>query len=878
LSDDKTESTSGESEGGGDEGERKSQVTAVTTRKPSSPKLGKVIPLPTKREVDALHMSQLTASGLTAETIELAKLYSEYHHQRIAELLQRRVWPRAAGGALVLPFYLPGESEPYAYRIRPDSPRVERKKNGKERAVKYDQASDAGLLVYFTPRASAGGWYRDETLPLHWTEGEKKALALDQLGLPCVGLTGIWNWLDADHREATNEKRLHPLISKHVHVAGRRHVIVYDYDVAQDEKKTRAARELAGLLRAGGAAEVRFVHPPDAGEKGIDDYLAKYGEAATRTLLSTASEIEAIAPDAPLPRLRSLKPLRDAPLDESLRMPEGYELRRDGSLWAEAASARGSDTLVSRLPLYLTRWLVDHYSGELRAEFTYARSDDQWVTMAASARALRDLRTMVAELAPYGVPVTSMSAGRVIEWLDAFDHANPQLPRIACVPSGGWHRVDGVPVFASHTIIAPAEARVEVVVDSRGDRRRIFEALAPRGSLAEHVCALSKAWAADSTCAIAICAAFAATLLEPLRAPNFAVHFGGESSRGKTSMLKIAASAFGDPHNPHWVPSWNTTAAGAEARASILCDLPQCYDEVGGNDVEETERLLYALINGRGRTRAARDMSTRESTTWRTVLLSTGERELAGDDTATGAKVRVIQLNVFRFGELGASDIDALVNDCAANSGSAGARWLKQLVEYDEWPRARAALAELTKRLRSKGLGDPLQGRVAAYYALLALTERFLAEWIGLGDRKGETMQEVFSNIGVSAPNERADAVQAVGARARELLEDWIQSDPDGFPELEERGTVGEFDAKSRGKVRHGFRRDGLIYLIPSEFRAWCLRNRLWALEVVRQWSRLGWTLHDTGRLDKQVRIGGRLSRFYVLYPHAESTFPEGST
>lgn len=857
---DTPEGTSGSDSGS--EGERRSAVHKKTT---STAHVGVVVPLPAKRELAENHITQLRASGLTPEQCALAALYSEHHPARLAELVDRRVWPRAQGGALVFPFYLPGAAEPYAYRVRPNNPRTEKRKNGKERAVKYDQASTAGLLVYFPPRACASEWYRDAARAVYWTEGEKKSLALDQLGYACVGLTGIWNWLDSPHRESTNEKRLHPHIAQHVTIAGRTHVIVYDYDVAQEDKKMRAARELAGVLRAAGATEVRFVHPPSADQKGVDDFLHAHGEDATRTLLSTAGDLEPIAPDAPLPRLRSLKPLKDAPLDESLRMPEGFELRRDGSLWAEAAAgnARARDTLVAHSPLYITRKLIDHYTAEERVEFAFARSDDHWVTMAASARAMRDSRTLVAELAMFGVPVTSTSAARVVDWLDAFDHANPQLARVVCMPTSGWHKVDGTAVFAAHTIYVPEGALTDAVVDSRGDRRRVFDALTPRGELEAHVDALRRAWSTDPTCALMICAAFAATLLEPLRAPNFAVHLAGDSSRGKTSQLKCAASVFGDPSNAHWLPSWNTTAAGAEARAAVLCDLPQCYDEVQG-DVEETERLLYSLVNGRGRTRASKDMQTREASTWRTVVLSTGERELAGDDTATGAKVRVLQFGVHGFGKLTASEVDALVEACTSNSGQVGSAWLKRLVSYDDWIGARAGLVEVTKRMRGEA-GDPLQGRVAAYYALLAVTERFTAEWIGLGNKKGETMTALFTGLGGgTGALERTSQVQNVGERARDLVHDWVLSDPDAFPELE--GPLGDYDARSKGKLRHGFRRDGLIFLIPSEFRSFCTRNRLWALEVVRQWSRSGWSLRDHGRLDKSVKIGGQTTRFYVLY------------
>lgn len=843
-----------------------------------------VVALPSKREVAAIDLANLAASGLTDDTIKLAKLYTEHHHQRIAELMQRRSWPRGQFSALVIPFFLPerpDDAQPFAYRVRPAVPRVERRGgNGKERVVKYDQASSAGLLVYFPPRTRTRGAYRDALEPLLWTEGEKKALLLDQLGFATVGLTGVWNWIDSAHSDTTREHRLHPHLMQHVVVSGREHVIVYDGDARKNDQVMKAAQRLAGVLIAAGATRVRFVCPPDdPGAKGIDDYHVKHGEAATRALLDTASPLEAIAPNAPLQRLRSLQALRDAPLDSALLLPDGYELQRDGSLWECARSQRKGDTRVTHTPMFLTRRLVDHYGGDERVELSYARGE-HWVSQVVSRKAAYDARTLVAEAVPFGAPVSSNTASKIVDWLDAFADANVNtIPRVAWVSTGGWHRIDGVRLFAARTPIAPQDAKVEVAIDARGDRRKMLAALEPLGKLDAHLEALRSAWGADPTCALVICAAFAATLLEPLGAPNFAVHLAGESSRGKTSMLKIAASVFGDPNNPHWLASWNVTATGAELRAVVLCDLPQCYDEVGGGDPQAVERMVYSLINGGGKTRAQRDMSMRETSSWRTIVLSTGEHELADESTATGAQVRVVQLPVRRFGELGATEIDALRDACAANAGQVGEEWLRSIVEHNAegWADARAKLASVTKALRGEAQ-DSLQGRVAAYFALLAVTESMLADSFGLGGREGQTMMKVFGNV------TGREHVVGLAVRARELVQNWVMSEPECFPELDVSSGGGDGEPRSKsGRTRYGFRRpDGTLYLIPAEFKAFCARNRLSSRTVVREWTELGWSQVNPGHTSKVVRLGlYGLVRFVVLLPETldatESDTPGGA-
>ncbi len=833
------------------------------------PAVARVVQLPIKREVTGVHLENLHQSGLTDETIRLAALYVESHPKRLADLMQIKHWRSTQGTALVFPFYLPGADEPHAYRIRPQTPRIERRKNGRERAVKYDQPKGSPQLIYYTPRARVGDWYADASRPLYWTEGEKKALALDQLGLPCIGLTGVWLWLDSEHRSERGDQ-LHPTIAKHVAIAGRAHVIVFDADARTNDGIMQAAARLCGVLYAAGATDVRFVVPPDAATKGIDDYYAAHGEAAVRALLATAQPLEPADPKQPLPRLRSLAALREAPLPETLRMPAGYMLERDGALWREAdgSGPDGKATRVTHAPMFITRTLVDHYTGEERVEVTYQRSE-AWQQQCVSRKGVADARAMVAELAPYGAPVTSSNASKLVDWLHCFEAANDQgIPRVKCVAQTGWHRIDTAHVITSHTTqqaeLENEGTMIDVAIDMRGDRRKVFGALAPRGSLEAHVDALRRAFDADPKCAAMICGAFAAPLLLPLEAPNFAIHLLGESSRGKTSMLKCAASAFGDPSSPYWLASWNVSLAAAELRAAMLCDLPQCYDEIGCGDPEQVEAMVYGLVNGTGRNRATRDYGIRESLSWRTVVLSTGEHELAHGDSASGAQVRVLQLGVDGFGKLDAAAIDALVRACCANSGSAGAEWMQQLVnlmnDADARSQLRARYAEAVYAFRTSAPSG-MQKRQAAYYAMLAITESLLAVAFNIGTLSGETMQRLYlRELRESQP------VIGVGERALQLLEGWVESEHEAFPMLE-AGADGDDVPRSARGARHGYRTsDGTIYIIPDNFKQFiCERHGLSEPTVVRELVRLGAMQVAPGRHVKQVRIGKRRVRVYVV-------------
>lgn len=819
----------------------------------------RVVPLPVKRELSPQHLEQLRASGLDDETIALAELYTESNARALALLMERSNYPRQCGAALVLPFYMPGATEPHTYRIRATNPRTE-KRRGKSRVVKYDQAQRPGVLLYFTPRARAGGWYGDAALVCHWTEGEKKALAFDQLGLACVGLTGVWNWSDAHERADTGADQLHPAIREHVVVAGREHLICFDSDARDNDQVKNAACRLGGLLIAGGATRVRFVCPPEGGPKGIDDYLAAHGPDAMRALLETAEVLETVDPKRPRLRIRARKAFADAPIHKEASMPDGYDLRQDGSLWKLPRSEKQVDVLVSPAPLFIQRQFSDHETQTGRAEVCY-REGDGWVSREISQLAVVDAHTMVAELGPFGFPITSANATRTVEWLLLYAQLNAEfIERIMSFSRVGWHQFDGSRVFVLHEPVLPEGRTIEAVVDQSGQRKEIFSALKPRGFLEDHLTALRKAWAASPVCAAMICGALAAPLLEPLNAPNFAVHLIGESSRGKTTMLKIAASVYGDPNNPQWVAAWNATNVGAELRAATLKDLPQCYDEVGGGEPVALERLAYSIVNGTGRTRGQRDATMRPTTAWKTVMLSTGEKGLVDETSATGAQVRVIELHVDGFGPLDAAAIDALKEACAAHAGSFGRAWIEMLVEITDWERWRTQLAECTQALRLLD-PNPLQQRIAGYYALLAVVEE-LAGTLGLGEG-GATMESVFA-----APECRT-AISGLAERSRELVENWVMSQPDSFPAMVLTAS-GDYElpfSSRSGLKLYGFRKGEELLFIPSELKSLLRTHRFAATEVIRQWSLKGWTRLDKGRADTRVRIGGRQLRFIVLQP-----------
>lgn len=239
------------------------------------------------------HLADLRASGLTDETITANGLFTETDAGAVGKLLNWEGPARGLGPCLVFPF-LDRDGKPTGYSVvKPDMPLKRKDKSDKTR--KYEAPKGKPFRAYYPAKTRAV--LGDASVPLIATEGVKKALAADQHGHPCVGLSGVYGWCQRREAGPDGKKngkfKLIPDLAAVVW-KGRTIFIAYDSDLAEKSEVAWAEWNLAEALRAVGAIikVVRLPNEPDGKKNGLDDYIARHGAEAFAAVVASAKTAE----------------------------------------------------------------------------------------------------------------------------------------------------------------------------------------------------------------------------------------------------------------------------------------------------------------------------------------------------------------------------------------------------------------------------------------------------------------------------------------------------------------------------------------------------------------------------------------------------------
>jgi putative DNA primase/helicase len=659
------------------------------------------------------------------------------------------------------------------------------------------------------------------------------------------------------------------------------------------DKATAAARALRGLavfpvgLPEGGSDfnDLHQAHGLEAVRQCVEDAIATHQQARQGANADRARGKARAAPDtAPAPDVLDPFTVNDAGVWHTGR-------DREGKLQAP-------EWVCSRLDVEArTR---DQDGGGWGYLLTFADPLGKVKQWAMPARMLSgDGGEYRAALLGLGLSVAPSTRARNL--LTQYIQTRQPEQFASCTDRIGWH---GRAFVLPHETIGDDAERI--VFQTENAMENTFRAKGTPEQWRERIGALC---AGNSRLVFAVACAFAGPLLRPAGVESGGFHFRGDSSSGKTTALKVAASVYG---GPSFLQRWRTTDNALEAIAAQHSDCLLILDELAQVEPKVAGECAYMLANEQSKARATRNATPRPRLAWRLLFLSAGELGLADHmaegmkRTRTGQEVRMADIpadagagmgafECLHEHEGGAAFAKHIAQQAGGVYGATGRAWLLWLTQHAdtlkvEIRKRSAALAVQWVPEASSGQVE----RVGARFALVGAAGE-LATAAGMtGWQPGESERAARAcfNAWLEARGGTGNGeVVAMLRQVRRFLEIngegrftyWHRAGDDhaaktlnraGFRRMvDEEGKPIKTDADHQrefGERMSPTMAEGMMleyFILPETFRAEVCQGFDYKA-VARVLLEHGCLLPDKGRaFDTRQRVGGALTWCYRISP-----------
>jgi putative DNA primase/helicase len=490
---------------------------------------------------------------------------------------------------------------------------------------------------------------------------------------------------------------------------------------------------------------------------------------------------------------------------------------------------------ISTLPVLITKQAINTDDDIVSLELTFKR-DNIWKKFVVERETICDSKK-ITTLCNSGFPVHSGNAKKMVEYLHAFEIANlPRMKKIYLTQNNGWKNLTGkdknTKAFGlGKNILGLDPSENNISFSPEYGFERFTKALDSKGSFSSWITGITPLMKNDKV-AFSIYASLAAPLLEIMDCSSFLVHFWGDSSMGKTTVIEIASSVWGNPakETGGLITSWNSTMVFVERMASFFNDLPMYLDDSQTADDKTVSKIMYMIGNSTGRGRGKKAGGVDSNKSWRTVCFSTGEKQLTESTQYDGAKARTIEFNGSPFGRNEGkivTDIKTCVRD---NYGHIGKIFIEQLIKDLENPEKLEELKEsyaTFRELLSMRTTNEIGNRMAGYFAIIQLAGTLIEDYFKLGGNVLQTIENCF----LEAINER----KSEGNTSDRALDEVVSF---------AQANIKKFMGKSDDMVKEHYgiwRNNEYVAFFPHKLKEVLTKAGFSYNSVIRSWGDKDW-------------------------------------
>lgn len=515
-------------------------------------------------------------------------------------------------------------------------------------------------------------------------------------------------------------------------------------------------------------------------------------------------------------------------------IPENYRIKENGWLYKLVEKGRGDDKeivsiTITSTPPFITKQLKDIESLIISYEMKFKKAGE-FTTLPVQATEIADSKNII-NLANKGLDVDTINRTEMVQFISMFKRLN-NIPDETIATRLG--HVKG------HFIHPLIDDEIRLVIHEEG-YRQLANAFKTKGNLEDYAEKVFKPINNSPMVMTFVYASLGSILLHDFNVDPFVVDMASKTSTGKTTALRVAASAWG---TKRLINEWNTTPIDLERKASILNSFPSMYDDTRKAKPYLLSDVVYQFSGGKSKGRG-NVQSVDVIKTWKNILLSTGETSIVeyGNEKA-GVSARVVTLQDNPFND--DVNIRALYEGIESNYGHLGLAFIKQ------YSKQKASYKDSFKAYEGiyidKAGENEVMQRVARYFAVLMVAGEILNDIAGFEHDHYKNFDTAFYRM--LDTNKTLD-------KPRELLE----------------GLLEELDA-SRNSITGA----GYSEVYNTELKAIFHKDYLCVLSkpmknylghelrtITKEWEERGYLITDDNRVQKTVRSNGKKYKGYAI-------------
>lgn len=454
---------------------------------------------------------------------------------------------------------------------------------------------------------------------------------------------------------------------------------------------------------------------------------------------------------------------------KGLVMPNQWRLSKEGSIFRfDEKRDDGMPAIITACPhpVFPIERLHNIDAGTEKLRIAFYR-DSRWDDVVVDASTASS-RNSIVRLSDRGLQVTSESAKNLVMFMSDFCTANKKgLVMRKSISRLGWV---GTKEFAPY-----AEG---VAYDGDLSYQFIYNAVRTEGEASEWM-AMAKQFRQSPLLRIILSASFASPLVAYTGYQPFFVHIWGDSGAGKSVAQQMALSVWGDPSKLFKI--LNTTKVGLERHAAFFHSLPCCFDELQAlpKKYMSMEDVIYSLSLGKSKGRGTGAGGVEMESEWHNIFITSGEEPISQNNTAGGAKNRVIELymdcKAYEPAGIKAEDLILRMLTCY---GHVGKMYVDGIVR--ESGGVRKPIVDLWTSFRDEIANSEYTDKHINNVAMLALGDYFASKIVFGEDETEARAEAIMMAMDVLERIESAAQVDPI-RRAWDYFADWVAANMPRF-------------------------------------------------------------------------------------------------